>query len=85
MADRLAGALPRRRVRGDRLPSLARLAAASQLTQVTVTRYGKAEAIQAAAVTCPWHSVFGSRHVRVVLIRDRSASVELIRRLGVKG
>ena len=40
--------------------------------QVTVTRYGKTAAIQAAGVTCLWHSVFGTRPVTVVLIRDRT-------------
>ncbi len=61
----------RPREKGDRLPSLAELAAAA-FTQVTVTRYGKAATIQAAAVTCLWHSVFGTRPVTVVLIRDRA-------------
>jgi len=50
----------RPRVKGDRLPSLARLAATAEFSQVTVTRYQKAETIQAAVVTCLWYSVFGS-------------------------
>jgi hypothetical protein len=64
----------RPRVRGDRLPKLAVLAAAAVFTQVTVTRYGKAETIHAAALTCLWHSVFGTRHVQVILVRDKSAA-----------
>jgi hypothetical protein len=64
----------RPRQKGDRLPSLAELAATTAFTQVTVTRYGKAATISAAAVTCLWPSVFGTRHVTVVLIRDRSAA-----------
>ena len=64
----------RPRVKGDRLPSLARLAATTAFSQVTVTRYGKEATIQAAAITCLWHSVFGSRPVTVVLVRDKSAS-----------
>jgi hypothetical protein len=64
----------RPRQKGDRLPCLAGLAATTAFTQVTVTRYGKAAAISAAAVTCLWPSVFGTRAVTVVLIRDRSAS-----------
>ena len=64
----------RPRVKGDRLPSLAKLAATTAFSQVTVTRYGKTAAIQAAAVTCLWYSVFGSRPVAVVLVRDKSAS-----------
>jgi hypothetical protein len=64
----------RPREKGDRLPSLARLAADARFAQVTVTRYGKAATIQAAVVTCLWHSVFGTRPVTVVLIRDKSAT-----------
>jgi len=62
----------RPREKGDRLPSLTRLAATEAFTQVTVTRYGKTATIQAAALTCLWHSVFGTRPVTVVLIRDKS-------------
>jgi hypothetical protein len=63
----------RPRQKGDRLPVLAKLAATAAFTDVTVTRYGKTAAISAAAVTCLWPSVFGTRPVTVVLIRDRSA------------
>ena len=69
-----AGRRGRPRARGDRLPSLAKLAAGQAFTQVTVTRYGTTVTLQAAALTCLWYSVFGSRPVQVVLIRDRSAS-----------
>ena len=51
-----------------------KLAAAAAFPQVTVTRYGKTAAISAAAVTCLWHSVFGTRPVTVVLIRDKSST-----------
>ena len=59
LADALPGLPPARvpgqkgrpRLRGSRLPSLAGIAAATTFTQVTVTRYGQAEAIRAAAVT----------------------------------
>jgi hypothetical protein len=64
----------RPRVRGARLPSLAKLATTAEFAQVTVTRYGKTETVQAAARTCLWHSVFGTRPVQVILVRDRSAS-----------
>jgi len=64
----------RPRQKGDRLPALAGLAATAVFTEVTVTRYGKTAAISAAAVTCLWPSVFGTRAVTVVLIRDRSAA-----------
>jgi hypothetical protein len=62
----------RPREKGDRLPCLAALAATAAFTQVTVTRYGKTATIHAAKVTCLWHSVFGTRPVTVVLIRDKS-------------
>ena len=64
----------RPRTKGDRLPSLAELAATTAFTQVTVTRYGKTATISAAAVTCLWPTVFGPRPVTVVLIRDKSAA-----------
>jgi DDE superfamily endonuclease len=62
----------RPRTKGDRLPALDGLAATTAFTEVTVTRYGKTAAISAAAITCLWPSVFGTRPVTVVLIRDRS-------------
>jgi hypothetical protein len=61
----------RPRVKGDRLPSLAGLAAAAEFSQVTVTRYGRTETVGAAAVTCLWYSVFGSLPVTVVIVRDK--------------
>ena len=67
-----SGRRGRPREKGDRLPSLTRLAATAAFTQVTVTRYGKTATIQAAALTCLWYSVFGTRPVTVVLIRDKS-------------
>jgi hypothetical protein len=67
-AHRQAGPAP---AEGRPLPSLASLAATTVFTPVTVTRYGKAAAISAAALTCLWPSVFGTRRVSVVLIRDR--------------
>jgi hypothetical protein len=61
----------RPRVKGGRLPSLAKLAAAAEFSQVTVTRYGRAEVVGAAVVTCLWYSVFGTRPVTVVIVRDK--------------
>ena len=59
-------------MRGDRLPSLAKIAATAAFSQVTVTRYGKTETIAVHAFTCLWYSVAGTRTVTVVLIRDKS-------------
>jgi hypothetical protein len=61
----------RPRVKGGRLPSLAKIASSAEFSQVTVTRYGRTETIAAAVVTCLWYSVFGSRPVTVVIVRDR--------------
>jgi DDE superfamily endonuclease len=74
LPPRRTGKRGRPRARGDKLPSLARLAATAALAPVTVTRYGATATVQAATITCLWYSVFGSRPVTVVLIRDRSAS-----------
>lgn len=41
---------------------------------VTVTRYGRTATIHAAAITCLWYGVFGPRRVKVLLIRDVSAT-----------
>src|SRR6516164_9114343 len=54
----------RPRKKGDRLPALAKIAAAALFSQVTVTRYGKTETIAACAFTCLWYSV---THLPVVL------------------
>jgi hypothetical protein len=62
----------RPRVKGNRLPSLAALAATVTFAPVTVRRYGKTTTIQAAAFTCLWHGVFGTRRVQVILIRDKA-------------
>ena len=62
----------RPRTKGDRLPSLAKIAAGAAFSQVTVTRYGKTETIHASAFTCLWYSVTGTRPVTVILIRDKS-------------
>jgi hypothetical protein len=62
----------RPRVKGDRLPSLAKIAATAVFSQVTVTRYGKTETIAAAVLTCLWYSVAGTKPVTVILIRDKS-------------
>jgi hypothetical protein len=64
----------RPRAKGGRLPSLAELAATASFAPVTVTRYGTAATIHAAVITCLWYSVFGSRPVTVLLIRDRSTA-----------
>jgi len=58
--------------KGDRLTSLAKIAAGAAFWQVTVTRYGKTETIHAYAFTCLWYYVTGTGPVTVILIRDKS-------------
>lgn len=62
----------RPRKKGDRLPALAKVAAAAVFSPVTVTRYGKTETIAACAFTCLWYSVTGTAPVTVILIQDKS-------------
>jgi DDE superfamily endonuclease len=62
----------RPRKKGNRLPSLTKIAAAAAFSQVTVTRYGKTETIAVHAFTCLWYSVTGTKPVTVILIRDKS-------------
>ena len=59
------------RKKGGRLPALAKIAAAAAFSQVTVTRYGKAETIAVHAFTRLWYSVTGAAPVTVILIRDK--------------
>ncbi len=63
----------RPRAKGPRLPPLTHLAAQAGFDPATVTRYGKTTTVHAAAITCLWYGVFGSRPVQVILIRDASA------------
>jgi hypothetical protein len=62
----------RPRKKGNRLPSLAKIAAGAAFSRITVTRYGKAETIAVSAFTCLWYSVTGPAPVTVILIRDKS-------------
>jgi SRSO17 transposase len=61
---------PRRK--GDRLPTLERLADLPTTTwqQATVRRYGKRATVTLAAITCLWYHVHRARPVQVVLVRE---------------
>ena len=62
---------------GPRVPGCrpwTHLAARAGFAPATVTRYGKTTTVHAAAITCLWYGVFGSRPVQVILIRDASAT-----------
>ena len=51
----------RPRAKGDKLPSLAKLAADAAFTPAAITRYGKTATIGAAAVTCLWYGPLSIR------------------------
>ncbi len=74
LAPPRTGRRGRPRVKGARLPSLAALADQAAFAPVTVRRYSKTAAVQAAVITCLWHGAFGGRPVQVALVRDSSAA-----------
>jgi hypothetical protein len=74
LAPPRTGRRGRPRAKGKRLPSLAALAGTASFAPVTVRRYGKTVIVQAAALTCLWHGVLGTRPVQVVLIRDKATA-----------
>jgi hypothetical protein len=74
LAPPRTGKRGRPRAKGKRLPSLAALADTASFAPVTVRRYGKTVTVQAAALTCLWHGVLGTRPVQVVLIRDKATA-----------
>ena len=57
----------RPRLKGDRLPTLAQLAATATFRPVAVTRYGRTDTVHLAVVRCLWYGVFGPRLVTVIL------------------
>ena len=67
----------RPRKKGERLQSLAKIAAGAVFSRVTVTRYGKTETIAVHAFTCLWYSVTGTAPVTVILIRDKKTGYDL--------
>jgi DDE superfamily endonuclease len=72
LAPPRTGKRGRPRLKGARLGSPATLAATAVFTPTTVCRYGVTSTVQVATLTCLWYSVFGSRPVQVVLIREPS-------------
>lgn len=60
----------RPRLKGDRLASIAQLAATAAFRPATVTRYGRTDTVQIAVIDCLWYSVFGPRGVHLVLLRE---------------
>jgi len=62
----------RPRLKGDKLPRLADLAAAAVFTATVVHRYGRTATVQTAVLDTLWYGVFGPQQVRVVLVRDKA-------------
>lgn len=70
LAPPVTGKRGRPRLKGARLPSLATLGRTLAFTETTVSRYGATTTVHTATITCLWYSVFGSRPVQVVLLRE---------------
>ncbi len=60
----------RPRQRGNRIGTLDELAATGGWTDVTVSRYGRTETISICQRRCLWWTVFHTRPVRVILVRE---------------
>lgn len=67
---RREGARGRPALKGLRLGAAADLAAALAWHRVTVERYGQWDTIGIAARTCLWYGAFGTRQVRIILVRE---------------
>ena len=70
LAPPRTGRAGRPRSKGARLPALATLAVTASFTPAVVRRYGITTTVHVAAVTCLWYSVFGSRPVQVIMVRE---------------
>ena len=72
LAPPRTGRRGRPRLKGNKLASLAVLAASVPFAPTTVTRYGTTATVSTATLRCLWYGVFGPKEVQVVLVRDRS-------------
>jgi hypothetical protein len=70
LAPPRTGRRGRPRKKGQRLPSLASMAATLAFTATAVHRYGEQVTVATAARRCLWYGVFGPQEVQVVLVRD---------------
>jgi hypothetical protein len=70
LAPSRTGKRGRPRTKGTRLGSLTTLADTTAFTPATVCRYGIPTTVGVATLPCLWYSVFGSRPVQVVLLRE---------------
>ena len=65
-------------LKGRRLGTPADLAGAARWKRETIRAHGRTRDTRLAAVTCLWHGSLGTRTVRVILARDRRATLALI-------
>lgn len=72
LAPPRTGKRGRPRTKGAKLPSLAKLAAQTTFTPVTVQRYGQTATVQVAIIRCLWYGVFGPQQVQVIFVRDKA-------------
>lgn len=74
LAPPRTGRRGRPRLKGERLPALADLAATAMFTPTVVHRYGVTATVQTAVLNCLWYGVFGPQPVQVIVVRDRNTS-----------
>ena len=72
LAPAPTGRRGRPRTKGDRLGSLADLAAQGTFAPTTVTRYGRTVTVRTAVIACLWYGVFGPQQIQVLLARDKT-------------
>ena len=70
LAPPRTGKRGRPRLKGDRIGGPAQIAATASGRQVTVTRDGRADTVEAATSDAIWYGAFGNPPGRVVLVRE---------------
>lgn len=63
----------RPRTKGDRLGTPTEATANAQWRQVDLTRYGRADTVAVADITCLWYGAFGKRLGRLIAVNDTVA------------
>jgi len=69
LAPPRTGKRGRPRLKGDRIGGPAQIAATASWRQVTMTRYGRADTVEAATSDAIWYGAFGNTPGRGVLVR----------------
>jgi hypothetical protein len=71
LAPARTGRRGRPRSKGDKLGSLAEIAAGAKFRPAKVMRYSAVSTVEVAVVRCLWFGVLGPQQVSVVLVRDK--------------